>query len=112
MIRNIQNLFDQEKEDYYKPIRVGTFWKIKAIPIEGFFKKTRRYLNDIIDDLKKSDTQKIQLTIAINFISSKDIDKERIMHLNNDNIEIMINDRVDNFLNHFLVDIKLGQKHQ
>ena len=30
------------------------------------------------------------------------------MHLNNDNIEIMINDRVDNFLNHFLVDIKLG----
>ena len=44
---------------------------------------------------KKSDTQKIQLTIAINFISSKDIGKERVMHSKSDNIEIMINEKVD-----------------
>ena len=31
-------------------------------------------------NLEKSDTWKIQLTTAINFISSKDIDKERVMH--------------------------------
>ena len=44
---------------------------------------------------KKSDTQKIQLTIAINFISSKDIGEERVMHSKSDNIEIMINEKVD-----------------
>ena len=44
---------------------------------------------------KKSDTLKIQLTIAINFISSKDIGKERVMHSKSDNIEIMINEKVD-----------------
>ena len=35
----------------------------------------------------------IQLTIAINSISSKDNDEERVMHSNSDNIEIMNNDR-------------------
>ena len=39
---------------------------------------------------------KIQLTITINFISSKDDnDKECVMHSKCDNIEIMISDEVD-----------------
>ena len=33
--------------------------------------------------------------IAINFISSKDSDGERVMHLKGDNLEIMINDKAD-----------------
>ena len=37
------------------------------------------YLKDITNDHQKSDTCKIQLTITINFISSKDIDEERVM---------------------------------
>ena len=37
----------------------------------------------------------IHLTIANNFISSKDNDKEHVMHLKSDNIEIMINDKAD-----------------
>ena len=37
-------------------------------------------LKDIINNLKKFDTWKIQLTIAINFISFKDNGKERVMH--------------------------------
>ena len=44
----------------------------------------------IINDLKKSDMQKIQLTIAINFISSKDNDEEHIMHSKCEKIEFMI----------------------
>ena len=36
---------------------------------------------------------KIQLTIGINFISYKANDKERIMHSENNNIEVMINDK-------------------
>ena len=46
-------------------------------------------------NLKKSDTWKIQLTIAINFISSKDSDKEWVMHSKSDNIEIIIYDEAD-----------------
>ena len=37
-------------------------------------------LTNIIIDLQESDTWKIQLTIAINFISWKDAKEERLMH--------------------------------
>ena len=51
-----------------------------------------------------------------NFISSKDDDKERVMHSKSDNIEIMINDKTDEVMqelfNHFLIDIKPDWKHQ
>ena len=49
-------------------------------------------MKNIINNLKKSGTRKIQLTIASNFISSKDNDEDRVMHLKGDNIEIMIDD--------------------
>ena len=55
--------------------------KVMAIETKPFKSK-----NIIINNLKKSDTWKIQLTIAINFISSKDIDEERVMHSTSDNI--------------------------
>ena len=45
-----------------------------------------------MNDFKKSAKWKIQLTITISFISSKETDKESVMHSKNDNIEIMIND--------------------
>ena len=38
-----------------------------------------------IIDLQNSDTRKIQLTIAIKFISSKDVEEERVMHSRSDN---------------------------
>ena len=38
---------------------------------------------------------KIQLTIAINFISSKDNDEEHVMSSKNDKKEIKINDKAD-----------------
>ena len=40
----------------------------------------RPYLKDIINNLKKSETCKLGLTIAINFISSIDNNKEHVMH--------------------------------
>ena len=42
-----------------------------------------------------SDIWKIQLTIAINFISSKDHDEEHVMHSKSNNIEFMIYDNAD-----------------
>ena len=43
--------------------------KLMVIEIKHYKLKVRPYLNDKINDLKKCDTWKIQLTIAINFIS-------------------------------------------
>ena len=51
------------------------------------------YLKDINilkNLIKKSDVLKIQLTTAINFISSKETDEECAMHSNSDAIEITI----------------------
>ena len=56
-----------------KPVRVG-FWNNNYIEYES---KIRPYLKDIINNLKKFDTWKAQLTIAINLISSEDNDEER-----------------------------------
>ena len=39
-------------------------------------------------NLQKSDTWKIQLTIAINFISSKDAEEERVMDSRSYNIKL------------------------
>ena len=50
----------------------------------------------IINNLKKSDTWKIHLTITINLISSKDDNDEGdVVHSQRDNIEIMISDEAD-----------------
>ena len=88
-------------------IRVGNFWnrnyieyesnrdRNKTLSTEEYFNKIRPYLKDITNNLKKLDTIKIQLTIAINFLSFKNNDEERATHSKSDNIEIMINDKAD-----------------
>ena len=48
-----------------------------------------------MNNLKKSDTWKIQLTIAFSFIYPKNNDEERVMHSKTDNIKIIINDKAD-----------------
>ena len=42
-------------------------------------------MRDIIIDLQLSFTWKIHLTFAINFISSKDLEEERVMHWTSNN---------------------------
>ena len=50
----------------------------------------------MINNLKKSDTWKFQLTIAINSIFPKDDnDEEGATHSKSDNIKIIINDEAD-----------------
>ena len=66
----------------------------KTLSIDEYLNKIRPYLKYIINDLKrKYHTWKIQLTIAINFMSSKDNDEELVTHSRNDNIEL-INDKL------------------
>ena len=64
----------------------------------------RPYLLDMIKNFKKSDEQKIQLTMKPEFMSSKDSNEKRILHTKSDGIEIMIDkDRADKPSNNFLI---------
>ena len=103
MIRDIRNHFEHKVESYYKPVGVGNFWsnnyienKIKGdrstLSVEEHLNEIKPYLKEIINDLKKSDTCRIQLTMTIifNFISFKyDNDEENLMHSKNDNTEVI-----------------------
>ena len=59
----------------------------KPLSVEEHFNKIRPYLKDIISNLKKSDTWKIHLTAAIDFISCKDTDEECVIYSKSNNIE-------------------------
>ena len=58
----------------------------------------KSYLQNIINCIRKTDIWEIQLTTAVNFISSKDNDEERVIHSKGDNIEIMINDKPEDII--------------
>ena len=98
--------------------------KNKHLSVEEYLDQIRPYLRDIINDHKtqgewrihsgntiiKQKTQsegKIELTMAINFISSKkDSDETRLMPTRSYNIEIMMMKLLRNFLNLFSKDFK------
>ena len=108
---------EHEDEDYDKQVRVDNLWSInyteyesnsnrnKTLTVEEYLNKIRQYLKDIINDIKKSDAWKIQLTIATNFISSKDNDEEHVMHSKSDNVEIMINDQAGEVFENFFESV-------
>ena len=60
-----------------------------------------------MNNLKKSDTWKIQLKIANNFISSRDNDEEHLIHSNSGNIKIMISDKADEVIKELLIHLKI-----
>ena len=79
-------------KNYYETKRVSNFRNNNYIKYESnvdknwnlsldeYLHKIEWYLRNIIFSLQNSDTWKIQLTIAINFISSKDSEEELVMH--------------------------------
>ena len=56
------------------------------VSLKEYLEKIKPYLRDLITDLVESDTWKNPLALIINFISSKDAEKERVMHSKTDNI--------------------------
>ena len=108
LLGDINNLFEhKDEENHYKPVRVSNFCsnsyieyesngdRNKTLSLEEYLNRIRPYLKDIINNLKKSGTWKIQLTIANNFISFADNDEERVMHSKSNDIELMLNDEAD-----------------
>ena len=98
IIIDIRTLLEQEK-DYYKPKRASNFWnnnyieyesngdKNRNLSLDEYLNKIEPYLRNMIIDPQNSDMWKIQLTVTIKFISSKDTKEERVMHSRSDNIE-------------------------
>ena len=98
IIGYIRTLFEQQ-EDHDKPKIVSNFYNNiyieyesngdinRNLSLDEYLNKIKPYLRDIIIDLQISDTWKIQLTIAINFISSIDVEKEHVIHSRSDNIK-------------------------
>ena len=94
-------VFEPEK-DYYQPIRTGNAFssnyieyesdgdKDKILSVKDYLDKIEPNLNDLIDNHKTHCEWKIQLTMKINFISSKDSYKTHTMHTKSDNVEIMM----------------------
>ena len=99
-------------------VRVNNFWsnnyieyesngdRNKTLSAEEYLDKIRPYLKDIINKLKKSDTQKIHITIANNFISSIDNGEGRVMHSKSDNIGTMMNDKADETIEELFHSLK------
>ena len=99
-IKDIEGLFDLSIDgDYYKPIITkGSFNnnyiqyesrgdKGKILSINEYLDIIRPHLEDIINDHKTQGERKIQLTTAINFISSKpDSDETRTIYVKSNNI--------------------------
>ena len=60
----------------------------KTLSIEEYLRRVRPYLSNKINDLKTQGDWKNQLSMAINFMSSKDTNETRTSK--SDDIEIMI----------------------
>ena len=127
-IRDVRNLFNLSiDEEYYKQIRINSYFNDNYIEYEGKGKKKKtlsikenlnmikQYLRDIINNHKTQgewkfhsgnevinyETQgewKIQLTMIINFISSKDSDEIRTMHTKSNIMEIMMVNETDEII--------------
>ena len=123
-IREIENLFDEINEDYYKP--KGSFNnnyieyesradKDKRLSIREYLYMIMPYLENMINNHKapirdsngiiKDDLSgewKIQLPMWINFASSLDPGKNRIMDSKSDNVEIIMGIVTDSIIEELL----------
>ena len=64
----------------------------------------------MINDFKTKYEQNIQLTVAINFLSSKDTSPMLTVHYKNDNLDVMIGNQTNEIIEEFFHSVL--QKHQ
>ena len=91
--------------DYIKSESSGH--REKNLSIKEYIDKIKPYVIDIIINLQKSDKWKIRLTIAINFISSKDVDEEHVIYWKSNNIEFMLYDNANKVVNELFQSLLL-----
>ena len=110
-IRQIENLFEEINEDYYKPIKTKSTFnndymeyeskgdKDKNLSINDYFNIIKPFLRDMISNHKTHGEWEIQLIMQINFISSLDTEEFRIMHSKSNNVKIMSGIETDDIIN-------------
>ena len=101
--------------------------KEKNLSIKRYLKMIKPYLSDLINKHKTHDSAryhsgnkswiektfsewKIQVTMAINFIYSKDSDETRTMHTKSNNVEIMVGSETNEIITDLFVSFL--QKYQ
>ena len=107
-------MYDDIDEDYYKPIRTSNAFssnyieyesngdKGKTLSIEEYFDEIRPYLNSLIDSYRTQGEWKVQLSMIIKFLYSKDSEEIRTMYNLSDNIETMTGYKTDEIVeDHF-----------
>ena len=72
--------------------------EIKHYQLKNILIKLVHFQKDIKNNLKKSNTWKIKLTTANNFIFLIDNNEERVMHSKSNKLKVMINDEVDEII--------------
>ena len=115
ILRDIRTLYESE-EDYYEPVGTSNAFNKNYIDYENnrdqekilstkeYIDMIRQYLSDIINDQEAQGKWKNQLTMKINFISSKnskcstDFNETRNMHTTSDNMETMIGNETDEII--------------
>ena len=95
-------MHESEEEDHYEPVRTSNDFSNNVIEYESnvdenkilSFKEyldiIRQYLNDKIHNHKTQGEWKIQLTLAISFLSPKYFKETRTMHSNSDNMKNIV----------------------
>ena len=84
--------------------------KDKKLSPKEYLDMIRPYLSDMINDHKTQSEWKIQLTMQINFISSKDSEETRPMHTKSHNIEIMMGNETWNYWKTFWISFTKWSK--
>ena len=99
-----------QKKDHYEPKKTASAFnnnyiqyesiadKDKNLSVKEYIDIIRPYLSDIINNHKTQGEWKIHLTMAVNFISSKDSDETCTMHTQSDNTEIMMGSETDEII--------------
>ena len=110
MNKRHNDLFDRPTDENYKPMIINSAFSNNYIlyesrrnkdktTVDEYHNIIRPYLVDIINDYKSQSEWKIQLTIAINFISSEpDSDETRTMYTRSNNVEIMEGSEIDEII--------------
>ena len=111
-LRDIENLFDEaSEEDYCKPILVKSSFKgnykyyedkgdkEKRLSVKQYLNKITSHLYDLINDHRIARrVWKIQISMRVNFISSKDTGETRTIYVWSDNVSIMRGGDKDNII--------------
>ena len=71
------------------------------LSVKEYLDMIRQYLSDITNNHKTQNEWKIQLSLTINFVSSKDFKETRTIYTNSDNTDIIIGYETDQIIEEF-----------